>query len=68
MMSRWAFCMSFVLGIDTMIDQLTADIPNAEHGFKVIFSICPTQLHGQRHRSDSVSIVLAVSEKLHFFS
>ena len=28
----------FVLGIDTMIDLLTADIPDAERGFKVLFS------------------------------
>ncbi len=28
----------FVLGIDMMIDKLTANIPNADKGFKVIFS------------------------------
>lgn len=28
----------FVLGIDTMIDRLTMDIPNAAKGFKVMFS------------------------------
>ena len=28
----------FVAGIDTMIDEMTAQIPNAEKGFKAIFS------------------------------
>jgi hypothetical protein len=28
----------FVLGIDTMIDQMVEDVPNAEAGFRAIFS------------------------------
>lgn len=28
----------FVAGIDTMIDRLTADIPDAERGFRMVFS------------------------------
>lgn len=31
----------FVLGIDTMLDRLTADIPNVEEGFTLIFSPTP---------------------------
>jgi len=31
----------FVAGIDTMIDRLVADIPNAANGFKLIFSPTP---------------------------
>lgn len=31
----------FVSGIDVMIDQLVADIPNAENGFRLIFSPAP---------------------------
>ena len=27
----------FIAGIDTLIDQATADIPDAEHGFRAIF-------------------------------
>ena len=28
----------FIAGIDTMIDKLTADIPNAQQGFRAVFS------------------------------
>jgi hypothetical protein len=28
----------FVLGVDTMIDKLAADIPNGDKGFKLLFS------------------------------
>ena len=31
----------FVAGIDEMIDLVTADIPNAEKGFRVLFSATP---------------------------
>jgi hypothetical protein len=31
----------FVSGIDTMIDRVTAQIPNAAKGFKLIFSATP---------------------------
>ena len=31
----------FVSGIDTMIDRIVADIPNAANGFKLIFSPTP---------------------------
>jgi hypothetical protein len=31
----------FVLGIDTIIDRLVADIPNAANGFRLIFSPSP---------------------------
>ena len=31
----------FVSGIDVMLDRLTADIPNAEKGFRLIFSEKP---------------------------
>jgi hypothetical protein len=31
----------FIAGIDTMIDQGVADIPNAEKGFRAIFSASP---------------------------
>jgi hypothetical protein len=31
----------FVLGIDTMLDRLTADTPNATQGFRLIFSPRP---------------------------
>jgi hypothetical protein len=31
----------FIAGIDTMIDTLTAGIPNAEAGFRAIFSATP---------------------------
>jgi hypothetical protein len=31
----------FVAGIDTMIDRITTDIPNATKGFKLIFSPTP---------------------------
>lgn len=31
----------FVLGIDTMIDRLVAEIPGAERGFRLIFSPRP---------------------------
>ena len=31
----------FIAGIDTMIDKITADIPNAQRGFRAIFSAAP---------------------------
>ena len=31
----------FVAGIDTMIDRLVASIPNAEKGFRLLFSTAP---------------------------
>lgn len=31
----------FIAGIDTMIDRLVADIPNADQGFRLIFSPTP---------------------------
>jgi hypothetical protein len=31
----------FVLGIDTMIDKMVADVPNAPRGFRAIFSARP---------------------------
>ena len=31
----------FIAGIDTMIDQAVVDIPNAEKGFRAIFSASP---------------------------
>ena len=31
----------FVLGIDTMLDRMTADIPDAENGFTLIYSSNP---------------------------
>ena len=31
----------FIAGIDTMIDKVTAKIPNAERGFRAIFSATP---------------------------
>ena len=31
----------FVLGIDAMLDRLTADVPQAERGFRLIFSPQP---------------------------
>lgn len=31
----------FVAGADTMIDRVVADIPDAEHGFTLIFSTTP---------------------------
>ncbi len=31
----------FVLGIDVMLDRLTAEIPNATSGFRLIFSSRP---------------------------
>jgi hypothetical protein len=35
----------FVAGIDTMIDKLVADIPNAEKGFRAFFSAAPFPGH-----------------------
>lgn len=35
----------FVGGADTMIDRVTADIPNAENGFVMIFSSSPFPEH-----------------------
>ena len=34
----------FIAGIDTLIDKATANIPDAEHGFRAIF--CGTQFPG----------------------
>ena len=31
----------FIAGIDTMIDKAVAEIPNAEKGFRAIFSAAP---------------------------
>jgi hypothetical protein len=31
----------FIAGIDTMIDKVVADVPNAERGFRAIFSASP---------------------------
>ena len=31
----------FIAGIDTMIDQMTADIPWAQEGFRALFSASP---------------------------
>jgi hypothetical protein len=31
----------FIAGIDTMIDKAVADVPNAEKGFRAIFSAAP---------------------------
>ncbi len=38
----------FVLGIDTMLDRLTANIPNAGAGFRLIFSPHPFPGHGAK--------------------
>jgi hypothetical protein len=35
----------FVAGIDTMIDRLVASIPNAEQGFRLVFSATPFPGH-----------------------
>ena len=35
----------FVAGVDTMIDRVVADIPDAEHGFTMIFSSTPFPGH-----------------------
>jgi hypothetical protein len=35
----------FIAGIDTMIDKITADIPNAEQGFRAVFSASPFPGH-----------------------
>jgi len=32
---------AFVAGMDVMLDKLTASIPNAEKGFRLIFSVTP---------------------------
>ena len=31
----------FIAGIDTLIDRATADLPDAQHGFRAIFSGAP---------------------------
>jgi hypothetical protein len=46
----------FIAGIDTMIDKITADIPNAEQGFRAVFSASPfpghtTKLEWRREES-----------------
>ena len=46
----------FIAGIDTMIDKITADIPNAERGFRAVFSASPfpghtTKLEWRREES-----------------
>ena len=38
----------FVAGIDTMIDRLTADIPDAGRGFRMVFSAAPFPGHTVR--------------------
>ena len=38
----------FVAGADTMIDRVVADIPDAEHGFTMIFSGAPFPGHQYR--------------------
>src|SRR3989454_8025115 len=38
----------FVAGIDTMIDRLVASIPNAEQGFRLVFSAKPFPGHTVR--------------------
>ena len=38
----------FVAGIDKMIDQLVASIPNAERGFRLLFSATPFPGHTVR--------------------
>ena len=38
----------FVAGADTMIDRVVADIPNAEHGFTLIFSTTPFPAYQNR--------------------
>ena len=38
----------FVAGADTMIDRVVADIPDAEHGFTLIFSSTPFPGHQYR--------------------
>ena len=38
----------FVSGADTMIDRVVADIPDAEHGFGLIFSALPFPGHQYR--------------------
>jgi hypothetical protein len=38
----------FVAGADTMIDRVVADIPDAEHGFTIIFSTTPFPGHQYR--------------------
>jgi hypothetical protein len=40
----------FVAGADTMIDRVVANIPDAEHGFTLIFSSTP--FPGYQHRLD----------------
>jgi hypothetical protein len=57
-LGTWVFddprvCLSqepFVAGADTMIDRVVADIPDAEHGFTLIFSITP--IPGHQYRLD----------------
>ena len=46
----------FIAGIDTMIDKITADLPNAERGFRALFSASPfpghqTKLEWRREES-----------------
>ena len=38
----------FIAGIDTMIDRLVAKIPDAERGFRAIFSAAPFPGHTER--------------------
>ena len=38
----------FVAGADAMIDRVVADIPDAEHGFTLIFSSTPFPRHQYR--------------------
>jgi hypothetical protein len=46
----------FVAGIDQMIDQLVANIPNADKGFRLVFSPTPFPGHQaklERRRTES---------------
>lgn len=38
----------FIAGIDTMIDKIVADIPNADQGFRAIFSAAPFPGHTEK--------------------
>ena len=43
---------SFVAGVDTMIDRVVAEIPNADNGFVMVFSATP--FPGHQYRLDWV--------------
>src|SRR5260370_36404356 len=44
----------FVAGADTMIDRVVAELPDAEHGFTMIFSSTPFPGHQYRRRRQLV--------------